>query len=175
MVSRSLVRERRAFRGRRHDLVREPDAGDLHIRFDERRLETEPWRGVRHRHCESRREQLPPSAYRYRASCRLYSNDCHGPASTDLAPAFSPIPLLELPRSVPLRVRVRTCSMRCDPQFLVLSKHGNDGKFLADVRCTGNRCKQSQDTSIAGGSGTPSPTSPHRRLGGHSDDKCYPV
>ena len=39
----------------------------------ERRLETEPWRGVRHRHCESRREQLPPSAYRYRASCRLYS------------------------------------------------------------------------------------------------------
>ena len=79
MVSRSLVRERRAFRGRRHDLVREPDAGDLHIRFDERRLETEPWRGVRHRHSESRRQQLPPSAYRYRASCRLYSNDCHGP------------------------------------------------------------------------------------------------
>ncbi len=28
---------------------------------------------MRHRHCESRREQLPPSAYRYRASCRLYS------------------------------------------------------------------------------------------------------
>ena len=26
----------------------------------ERRLETEPWRGVRHRHCESRRQQLPP-------------------------------------------------------------------------------------------------------------------
>ena len=38
---------------------------------DERRLETELWRGVRHRHCESRREQLPPSAYRYRASRRL--------------------------------------------------------------------------------------------------------
>ena len=37
----------------------------------ERRLETEPRRGVRHRHCESCREQLPPSAYRYRASCRL--------------------------------------------------------------------------------------------------------
>ena len=29
--------------------------------------------GVRHRHCESCREQLPPSAYRYRASYRLYS------------------------------------------------------------------------------------------------------
>ena len=39
----------------------------------ERRLETEPWRGVRHRHCESCREQLPPSAYRHRASRRLYS------------------------------------------------------------------------------------------------------
>ena len=38
----------------------------------ERRLETEPWRGVRHRHGESRREQLPPSAYRHRASRRLY-------------------------------------------------------------------------------------------------------
>ena len=45
-----MDRERRAFRGRRHDLVREPDAGDPHVRFDERRLETESWRGVRHRH-----------------------------------------------------------------------------------------------------------------------------
>ena len=40
----------------------------------ERRLETEPWRGVRHRHGESRRKRLPPSAYRYRASCRLYKS-----------------------------------------------------------------------------------------------------
>ena len=48
--SRTLRRVRRAFRGRRHDLVREPDAGNLHVRFDERRLETETWRGVRHRH-----------------------------------------------------------------------------------------------------------------------------
>ena len=39
---------------------------------DERRLETEPRRGVRHRHGESCREQLPPSAYRHRASRRLY-------------------------------------------------------------------------------------------------------
>ena len=45
----------------------------------------------------------------------------HSSASTDLAPAFSRIPLLELPRSVPSRVRVRTCSMRCAPQFLALS------------------------------------------------------
>ena len=42
----------------------------------ERRLETGPRRGVRHRHCESRRQQLPPSAYRYRASCRLYTQAC---------------------------------------------------------------------------------------------------
>ncbi len=48
--SRALRSARRAFRGRRHDLVREPDAGNPHIRFDERRLETEPRQGVRHRH-----------------------------------------------------------------------------------------------------------------------------
>ena len=42
----------------------------------------------------------------------------HGSASTDLAPAFSRIPLLELPRSVPSRVRVRTCSRKGAPQFL---------------------------------------------------------
>ena len=29
---------------------REPDAGKLHVRFDERRLETESWDGLRHRH-----------------------------------------------------------------------------------------------------------------------------
>ena len=45
----------------------------------------------------------------------------HGSASTDLAPAFSRIPPLGLPRSVPSRVRVRTCSMRCAPQLGVLS------------------------------------------------------
>ena len=43
-----------------------------------------------------------------------------GSASTDLAPVFSRIPLLELPRSVPSRVRVRIYSMRCVPQFLAL-------------------------------------------------------
>jgi hypothetical protein len=30
--------------------VREPDAGDLHVRFDERRRETEPRSRLRHRH-----------------------------------------------------------------------------------------------------------------------------
>ena len=36
----SLERKRRAFRGRRHDLEREPCAGNPHARFDERGLET---------------------------------------------------------------------------------------------------------------------------------------
>ena len=45
--------------------LRLPDPVATAPAFDptgERRLETEPWRGVRHRHCESCREQLPPSA-----------------------------------------------------------------------------------------------------------------
>ena len=53
--------EQRAIRGRSHDLVREPDAGNPHVRFDERRLETEQWRGARHRYCESRRETATPT------------------------------------------------------------------------------------------------------------------
>ena len=63
--SRALPRERRAFRGRRHDLVRKPDAGNPHVRFDERRLETEPRRGVRHRHlakAAGNSYPLPPTA-----------------------------------------------------------------------------------------------------------------
>ena len=60
-----------------HDPTGEPDAGEPPVRFGERRLETEPWRGVRHRHCESCREQLPPSAYRYRVSRRLYNHAKH--------------------------------------------------------------------------------------------------
>ena len=32
-----------AFRTRRHDPVRKPDAGNPHVRFDERGLETRPW------------------------------------------------------------------------------------------------------------------------------------
>ena len=57
-----------------HDPTGEPSAGNPPAGFGERRLETEPWRGVRHRHCESRRKRLPPSAYRYRVSRRLYTN-----------------------------------------------------------------------------------------------------
>ena len=39
----ALRSERRAFRGRRHDLVREPGAGNPHARFDERGEETWLW------------------------------------------------------------------------------------------------------------------------------------
>jgi len=41
--------------------VRELDAGNLHVQFDERGVETEPWIGLRHRQDgESRRQrQLP--------------------------------------------------------------------------------------------------------------------
>ena len=70
--SPALRRIRRAFRGRRHDLVREPDAGNPHVRFDERRLETESWRGVRHRHRRKPPATATPCAYRHRASRRLY-------------------------------------------------------------------------------------------------------
>ena len=41
--------------------VGEPDAGNLHVRFDERESETERWDGLRHRHVgESRRQQSLP-------------------------------------------------------------------------------------------------------------------
>ena len=36
MASLASGTPRRAFRGRRHDLVRKPDAGNPHVRFDER-------------------------------------------------------------------------------------------------------------------------------------------
>ena len=49
------------------------DAGKLHVRFDERRLETESWRGVRHRHRRKPPATATPCAYRHRASRRLYS------------------------------------------------------------------------------------------------------
>ena len=58
--SRTLRRVRRAFRGRRHDLVREPDAGNPHVRFDERRLEKPPGTAT------------PSLPNRHRASRRLY-------------------------------------------------------------------------------------------------------
>ena len=49
------------------------------LRTTWRKLETGLRGGVRHRHCESRRQQLPPSAYRNRASRRLYSITTQGP------------------------------------------------------------------------------------------------
>ena len=54
------------------DLVREPDAGNPRVRFDERRLETESRRGVRHRHWRKPPGTATPYAYRHRASRRLY-------------------------------------------------------------------------------------------------------
>jgi RNA-directed DNA polymerase len=53
--------------------VREPDAGDPQVRFDERRWETEPRPRLRHRH---QRRKPPvtatPSTYSHRARRRLY-------------------------------------------------------------------------------------------------------
>ena len=73
-VSRALKGERRTFRGRRHDLVREPSAGNPPAGFDERRLETGlmAW-------SEAPASRKPPAtatpvAYLHRASCRLYKN-----------------------------------------------------------------------------------------------------
>jgi len=42
--------------------VGKPDAGDPHVRFDEREEETEPWRGLRHRHlAKAAGQQLFPT------------------------------------------------------------------------------------------------------------------
>ena len=62
------------------------------------------------------------AAFEQGSTKKVWGNQtAHGSAATALTPAFSPIPRLELPRRVPSRVCVRTCSMRCAPQFLVLS------------------------------------------------------
>ena len=50
-ASLALSRERHAFRGRTHDLVREPGAGNWHAGFDERGEETWLRWGLRHRLC----------------------------------------------------------------------------------------------------------------------------
>ncbi len=51
----------------------EPDAGNPHVRFDERDVETEPWIGTRHRQAsESRRQTATPRSCRHRATSRLY-------------------------------------------------------------------------------------------------------
>src|SRR5439155_11854700 len=44
----------------RRSLVREPDAGNPHVRFDERGQETELWRGTRHRHSTATPLDLKP-------------------------------------------------------------------------------------------------------------------
>ena len=51
-------------------LVREPDAGDLHVRFDERGVETELWLGYSG---TANRKGRPQTyhAYRHRATPRL--------------------------------------------------------------------------------------------------------
>ena len=88
--SPALHRARRAFRGRRHDLVREPDAGNPHVRFDERRLETEPRRGVRHRHERKPPGTATPIAYRHRASRRLYRHRPQAAAGDSRRPPRRP-------------------------------------------------------------------------------------
>ncbi len=51
--------------------VGEPDAGNRHVRFDERGGETGP-RQARLRRPPRKRRPLPPEAYRHRAPPRLY-------------------------------------------------------------------------------------------------------
>src|SRR5689334_10754280 len=53
--------------------VREPDAGDPQVRFDERRWETEPGSRLRHRRIRRKPpETATPSTYSHRARRRLY-------------------------------------------------------------------------------------------------------
>ena len=51
--------------------VREPDAGDLHVRFDERGVETEPWLGYSGTARRKGRQQTNRT-YGHRATSRLY-------------------------------------------------------------------------------------------------------
>jgi len=52
-------------------LVREPDAGNLHVRFDERDVETEQWSGYLGTANRKGRQQRS-SIYSHRATSRLY-------------------------------------------------------------------------------------------------------
>ena len=58
--------------GERVSLFREPDAGNLPVRFDEREQETEPSQTGLRRHGESP-VNYPPGDYSYCACSRLYS------------------------------------------------------------------------------------------------------
>ena len=55
--------------------VGEPDAGNPHVRFDERGAETGPWIGLRHRHYgESCRTTVIPDPYSHRAGSSTLLN-----------------------------------------------------------------------------------------------------
>lgn len=70
--SYSCRNSRRGFRGRRHDSVREPDALEAHVRFDERDVETGFMvRTVRHRQSKEAATDMP-DLQNYRATSRLY-------------------------------------------------------------------------------------------------------
>ncbi|AYN25676.1 hypothetical protein D8682_00920 (plasmid) [Buttiauxella sp. 3AFRM03] len=70
--SSSCRSSRRGFRGRRHDSVREPDALEAHVRFDERGVETGFMvRTVRHRQSKEAATDMP-DLQNYRATSRLY-------------------------------------------------------------------------------------------------------
>jgi hypothetical protein len=61
----------------RMGLVREPDAGDLHVRFDERDVET----GLRQGYVGTvrrKRRQQTSQTYCYRATSRLYRQNLYG-------------------------------------------------------------------------------------------------
>ena len=59
--------------------VREPDAGKPHVRFDERRRETELWNGLRHRHvAKAAGKRLLPVSHGHRARLRLYDAELGG-------------------------------------------------------------------------------------------------
>ena len=62
-ASPDWYRERHAFRGRRHDLVREPGAGKRHAGFDERGEETWLWWRLRHRHVRKPPATATPPTY----------------------------------------------------------------------------------------------------------------
>jgi hypothetical protein len=70
------------FRGqRRVCLVREPDAGDLHVRFDERDVETELRHGYSGTASRKGRQQTTQT-YCHRATSRLYRTETCGIAKT---------------------------------------------------------------------------------------------
>ena len=55
--------------------VGEPDAGNPHVRFDERRRETASWCGLRHRRSAKAAGPATPRACHDRARLRLYTDE----------------------------------------------------------------------------------------------------